>query len=119
MQFVLDLLPLSIWVYIGAGFIGGNLAGEVSRHLNVGWLANSVIGILGGLIGGHLMAAHGAAYGLDLRNRVDLLDHYAIFPEISGGGIGGAVAVLVVSIAALPFRTQSDNRAANAQPSEE
>ena len=106
---MLDLLPLAIWVHMTAGFVGGNLAGEIAHRLNLGWLANSVIGVLGGLLGGHLLAIHGASYGLDLRNRVDMLDRFAIFPEISGGGLGGAAAVLIISIALLPFRTQQRN----------
>ena len=48
-----EYLPLIIQLVSGA--VGGNLAGSLMKKFSLGTLGNSIVGILGGGLGGQLL----------------------------------------------------------------
>jgi hypothetical protein len=86
---------MELIIQIIAGLVGGNAAGAGAKNLSLGTAGNSVVGGVGGLLGGLLtsMMAGGGA-GLDLSN----LDIAALVQTIGGGGIGGAILTVVAGM---------------------
>lgn len=84
-----NLIPLIIQLISGA--VGGNAAGAAMKNLSLGPVGNSIVGILGGGIGGQLLAMLGAAAagggGMDIGS---------IISSVAGGGVGGAVLLAIV-----------------------
>lgn len=82
---------VSLAVQIISGVIGGNAAGMSKQSL--GPMLNSVVGGVGGVVLGQILAAVTgdasvvAAGGLDLP---------ALLSSIVGGGVGGAVLTFVI-----------------------
>ncbi|HQV32289.1 MAG TPA: hypothetical protein PKV71_10455 [Calditrichia bacterium] len=74
------------------GAVGGNLAGAALKNLSLGTLWNSVVGILGGGLGGQLLSMLGVFVGgggsaMDLGN---------IIGNVASSGVGGAVLLAIV-----------------------
>ncbi len=84
-----SLLPLIIQLVSGA--VGGNLAGGILKKFSLGTLWNSVVGILGGGIGGQLlgMLGMGVSGGMDLTG---------ILSSVAAGGAGGGVLLGIVGM---------------------
>ncbi len=84
-----SLLPLIIQLVSGA--VGGNLAGGVLKKFSLGTLWNSVVGILGGGIGGQIlsMLGMGVSGGMDLTG---------ILSSVAAGGAGGGVLLGIVGM---------------------
>jgi uncharacterized membrane protein YeaQ/YmgE (transglycosylase-associated protein family) len=84
-------LPLIIQLVSGA--LGGNLAGALMKKFSLGTLGDSIVGILGGGIGGFLLKLLGVALsggaGLDLGS---------IIGNIAAGGVGGGVLMAIVGL---------------------
>ena len=88
----MDIVGLIIQLICGAA--GGNIAGALLNKYNLGTLGNSIVGILGGGLGGQLLAMLGAggaaaAGGLDIGS---------IVSNVAGGGVGGAVLMIIVGL---------------------
>jgi uncharacterized membrane protein YeaQ/YmgE (transglycosylase-associated protein family) len=83
-----SLLPLIIQLVSGA--VGGNLAGAALKNLSLGTALNSVVGILGGGLGGQLLGMLGVSTG------GGEMDIAGIVGSIAGGGVGGAVLLAVI-----------------------
>lgn len=86
---------MELIIQIIAGLIGGNAAGAGMKNASLGTAGNSVVGGVGGLLGGLLtsMMAGGGA-GLDLSN----LDIGALVQTVAGGGVGGAILTVVLGM---------------------
>jgi uncharacterized membrane protein YeaQ/YmgE (transglycosylase-associated protein family) len=85
-----NVLPLIIQLISGAA--GGNIAGALMKNYSLGALGNSIVGIIGGGIGGQLLGMWGvqaAAGGMDVGS---------ILGNILGGGIGGAILMAIIGI---------------------
>lgn len=67
------------------GALGGNIAGALLKKFSMGTLWNSVVGILGGGLGAHLLGM----LGLDLGG---------ILGSIAGGTAGGGVLMAIIGI---------------------
>ena len=80
-------------VQLIAGAVGGNAAGAALKKLSLGTVGNSLAGILGGGLGGQLLAAlgvgDGGAGGTDVESLVS---------SIAGGGVGGAVLMAIIGL---------------------
>jgi hypothetical protein len=88
-------------IQLVCGAIGGNVAGAALKKYSLGTLWNSVVGIVGGGIGGQILnavlggsgmadaAAATAGSGLDIGS---------IIGNVAGGGIGGAVLMVIVGL---------------------
>ena len=86
---------LNLIISLVAGAIGGNGAGAVLKNLSLGTAGNSIVGIIGGGIGGKLLAMMGAAP--DAAAAVaGGTDFGAIIGQLLAGGVGGGVLLVVV-----------------------
>lgn len=83
-----NLLPLIVQLVSGA--IGGNAAGAILKKLSLGNLWNSVVGILGGGLGGQLLGMLGVGIG---GGGTDL---NSIIGNVLGGGVGGGVLMAII-----------------------
>jgi uncharacterized membrane protein YeaQ/YmgE (transglycosylase-associated protein family) len=83
-------------IQIIAGLLGGNAAGAGAKNLSLGTAGNSVVGGVGGLVGGLLMNMLGGEGGaaLDLSN----LDIGTLVQSVAGGGVGGAVLTVIAGM---------------------
>lgn len=75
-----------------SGAVGGNIAGGVLKNLNLGPVWNSVVGILGGGLGGQLLNAVG------LLGQSGGLDIGSIIGNVASSGVGGAVLLVIVGL---------------------
>ncbi|MEM7249382.1 MAG: hypothetical protein AAF533_28980 [Acidobacteriota bacterium] len=82
------MLPLIIQLISGA--VGGNLAGSILDRFSLGTLGNSIVGILGGGLGGQLLGMLGISAG---SGGMDLM---GIIGSIASGGVGGSVLLLII-----------------------
>lgn len=86
----MDIIPLLVQLVSGA--LGGNAAGAALKNLSLGKLGNSLVGILGGGLGGTilqtLLGADAAPSGS--------MDIGSILANIAGGGVGGAVLLAII-----------------------
>lgn len=82
---------LNIIIQLVSGAIGGNGAGALMKKLSLGTIGNSLVGILGGGIGGQLLGLLGmapaAASGGDLNG---------IIASVLSGGVGGGVLMGII-----------------------
>jgi uncharacterized membrane protein YeaQ/YmgE (transglycosylase-associated protein family) len=83
-----SLLPLIIQLVSGA--IGGNVAGAVLKNFSLGTLLNSVVGILGGGLGGQLLGLLGVSTG------GGEMDIAGIVGSIGGGAVGGGALLAII-----------------------
>lgn len=90
----MDWLPLIIQLVSGAA--GGNIIANIVKSLDMGTLVNSILGILGGGLGGQLLAMlgmDGAAAASDSGS----MDIGSILGSVAGGGVGGGALLAIVS----------------------
>ncbi|MBR9922354.1 MAG: hypothetical protein GYB31_16070 [Bacteroidetes bacterium] len=85
-----NLLPLIIQLVSGA--VGGNLAGGLMKNLSMGTLWNSVLGIIGGGLGGQVLGMLGMATG------DGGMDVASILGSIASGGVGGGVFLAIAGV---------------------
>lgn len=81
-----------------AGLIGGNAAGAALKNGSLGPVVNSVIGLIGGLGGGQLLAALGLGGAGDAAAAVSSLDIGTIVQSLLGGGVGGGALVAIAGL---------------------
>jgi hypothetical protein len=84
-----SLLPVIIQLISGA--VGGNIAGAFLKNLSLGPVGNSLVGILGGGIGGQIVSSQGVSVG-------GAGGIGSILGDIGSGGIGGAVLLAAVGL---------------------
>ncbi|RYI21770.1 MAG: hypothetical protein EON48_08305 [Acetobacteraceae bacterium] len=87
---------MELIIQIIAGLLGGNAAGAGAKNLSLGTAGNSVVGGVGGLLGGLLtsMMTGGGAAGIDMSS----LDIGALVQSVAGGGIGGAILTVIAGM---------------------
>ncbi|CAL2062122.1 hypothetical protein [Tenacibaculum sp. 190524A05c] len=76
---------MELIVSLLTGALGGNIAGALLKKYSMGTLWNSVVGILGGGLGSHLLGM----LGLDLGG---------LLGSIAGGTAGGGVLMAIIGI---------------------
>lgn len=79
-----------------AGAIGGNAAGAVLKNLNMGTLLNSVLGVVGGGLGGQILGMMGAGAGMAAAGGG--MDMASIISSLASGGVGGGVLMAIVGL---------------------
>jgi hypothetical protein len=87
----MDLIALLIQIISGA--VGGNIAANIFKDLDLGPLGNSVAGVLGGGIGGQILNALGVAVATG-----GALDVGSIIGNIISGGVGGGILMAIVGL---------------------
>ena len=85
-----NALPVIIQLISGA--LGGNGAGALLKNLSLGKIGNSIVGILGGGLGGYLLNLLGVAAG------GGGIDAASIVKDIAGGGVGGGVLLVIIGL---------------------
>ncbi len=73
------------------GALGGNLAGSLMKGSSLGMLGNSIVGILGGGMGGGLLQMIGVDAGPS-----GGMDIASILGSVASGGVGGGVLMAIV-----------------------
>lgn len=81
---------LNTIIQLACGAIGGTGAGALMKKLSLGTLGNSIVGILGGGLGGQLLKL------LNLTPAAGGGDLGGIVSSILGGGVGGGVLLAIV-----------------------
>ena len=88
----MDFTSLAIQLVSGAE--GGNVAGAALKKMSLGTVGNSIVGILGGGLGGQILGMLGmggvAAAGS--------MDAGSILSSVAGGGVGGAVLMAIIGV---------------------
>ncbi|MCV6628582.1 MAG: hypothetical protein OIF50_01855 [Flavobacteriaceae bacterium] len=82
-------LPLIIQLISGA--IGGNIAAKLMKNLSLGTLANSILGILGGGLGGQLLGL----FGLETSAGMDVV---GIVGSLASGAVGGGTLMAIIGL---------------------
>lgn len=90
----MDLVPLL--VQLASGAVGGNVAGAALKQFSLGTLGNSLVGILGGGIGGQLLTMLGVGGAAAASGSA--MDMGAILTSIAGGGAGGGVLMAIIGM---------------------
>ena len=85
-----SLLPFIIQLISGA--VGGNVAGAILKKSSLGTLGNSLVGILGGGVGGQLLGMLGIATGSGG------MDIGSIVGSVASGGVGGGALLAIIGI---------------------
>lgn len=85
-----NLVPLIIQLISGA--VGGNAAGALMKNFSLGPVWNSVIGIVGGGLGGQLLGMLGIA------TSTGGMDMASVVGSIAGGGVGGGVLLAIIGV---------------------
>lgn len=80
----------SLVIQLVSGAVGGNAAGAAMKKLSLGTVGNSIVGILGGGLGGQILGALGMDGG------GGAMDAGSIVSSIAGGGVGGAVLLAII-----------------------
>lgn len=83
-------LPLIVQLISGA--FGGILAGSILKKFSLGTLGNSLVGILGGGIGGQLLEIIGISVS---RGGTNL---EGVIGNILSGVVGGSVFIIVIGL---------------------
>ena len=88
-------MPIELIIQLLSGAAGGNLAGTVLKNLNMGWLWNSILGILGGGLTGQVL---GPMLGMAGKAATSGLDPMAILGSVLQGGVGGGALMAIGGI---------------------
>jgi uncharacterized membrane protein YeaQ/YmgE (transglycosylase-associated protein family) len=83
---------MDLIIQLIAGAVGGNAAGAVLKNLNLGPILNSVVGVIGGGLGGQILGMIGAG-GMAAAGGTDLT---AIIASVASGGVGGGALLAIV-----------------------
>jgi hypothetical protein len=94
----MSYLPLIIQLV--SGVVGGNVLGAAVKSLNLGPVGNSLAGLLGGGLGGQLLASlaqGGSPTGMDVATILE-----SIGGGVTGGGVLTAAAAFMKQTLARP-----------------
>lgn len=87
---------LATIISLASGALGGNLAGSLLKGSSLGTLWNSVVGILGGGVGGTVLGMLSPALGNAAASGG--MDITSILGSVAGGAVGGGLGMTVVGL---------------------
>lgn len=87
----------SLIIQLISGAAGGNIAGAVLKKYDLGPIGNSIVGIIGGGLGGQLLGLLGVG-GAGAGAAAGGLDIGSIVSSVAGGGVGGGVLMAIVGL---------------------
>lgn len=83
---------IELIISLASGALGGNAAGKVLKNFDQGTLLNSVLGILGGGVGGSILSSlTGGA--IDAGSAASI---GGILSSVASGGVGGGLLIAIV-----------------------
>ena len=85
---------LALIIQLLSGAVGGNVAGRLLKNFDLGTLWNSVVGILGGGIGGQILSGLGLFGG----GEGAALSIGNIIGNVVSSGVGGGVLLAIVGL---------------------
>jgi len=88
---------VALIIQLISGAVGGNIAGAILKKYDLGPLGNSIVGIIGGGLGGQLLSMLGAG-GAGGAAAAGGLDIGSIVSSVAGGGVGGAILMVIIGI---------------------
>lgn len=80
----------SLIIQLVTGAIGGNLAGALFKKLSLGFLGNTIVGMLGGGLGGQILGALGISAA-----PTGAIDIPSIVSSFAGGGVLMAIIGII------------------------
>jgi hypothetical protein len=85
---------MAVFIQLASGALGGNIAGAFLGRFSLGGLGNSVVGVVGGALGGQILWL----LGIWVRGvaSAPVTDLGAIFWSIAGGLLGGGILLLLI-----------------------
>ena len=89
---------LAIIIQLIAGAIGGNAAGAVLKNQSLGGLGNTIAGVVGGGLGGQILAMMGTAAPVAAATAGSGMDLASIVGSLVAGGVGGGVLMAVAGV---------------------
>jgi len=84
---------VSLLIELVSGAVGGNVAGSLMKKYSLGTVWNSVLGILGGGLGGRLLGLLGVSAAPS-----GSLDIGSIIGSLASGAVGGGVLMVIVGV---------------------
>ncbi len=92
-------MPIDLIIQLVSGAVGGNLAGAALKNINMGWLMNSVLGIIGGGATGQLLGPIiNPMLGMAGTAATSGMDPIAILNSVLQGGVGGGVLMALAGV---------------------
>jgi uncharacterized membrane protein YeaQ/YmgE (transglycosylase-associated protein family) len=85
---------MELLISLLGGAIGGNVAGALLKNYSLGTIWNSVVGILGGGLGGQLLSMLGVMGS----GGGSAMDIGSIVANIVSSGVGGGVLMVIVGL---------------------
>ena len=93
----MDWLGIIIQLILGA--VGGNAGAAVVKNANLGTTGNSVVGAVGGIILGQIIAHFTGAAPVDPAAAAATVNSMGdIIQSVIGGGVGGAVLTVIAGL---------------------
>jgi uncharacterized membrane protein YeaQ/YmgE (transglycosylase-associated protein family) len=83
---------MDLIVSLLSGAVGGIVAGSALKNYSLGTLWNSVVGILGGGLGGQILSSLGLLGG------AGTLDVGNIISNVASSGVGGGVLLVIIGL---------------------
>jgi len=83
---------IAIILQLASGAIGGNVAGSLKKDISLGTVGNSIVGILGGGLGGQLLGMMG------IGTSDGSMEIGSIVGSIAGGGVGGGMLMAIIGV---------------------
>jgi hypothetical protein len=88
----------SLIIQLISGAVGGNAAGSLLKQFSLGPVGNSLLGLVGGGLGGQLIHMLGAGGAASVAGASSGMDIGSIVGNLAGGGVGGAILTIVVGL---------------------
>ncbi|MEO1140032.1 MAG: hypothetical protein AAFW87_11315 [Pseudomonadota bacterium] len=89
---------MDLLISLIAGAIGGNIAAGASKNHNLGLLINSVVGLVGGGLGGQALWWIGAGGLAQSTTAGGALDPAALMGQVAASAIGGGAALVATGM---------------------
>jgi uncharacterized membrane protein YeaQ/YmgE (transglycosylase-associated protein family) len=83
---------IAVIIQLLSGALGGNAVGTLMKKLSLGTVLNSIVGIVGGGLGGQILGLLGLGSG------TEGLDMAGILGSIASGGVGGGVLLVIIGL---------------------
>ena len=82
---------------MASGAVGGNFAGSLFKRIAMNTRGNALAGLVGGMIGAQILERE-IGLAPAVATGAGPIDAGAIVAEIAGGGVGGAVMMVLVGL---------------------
>jgi hypothetical protein len=88
----------ALLIQLISGAAGSNAAGSLLKQFSLGPVGNSILGLIGGGVGGqlvHMLLAGGMGNAAAATGGMDI---GSIISNVAGGGVGGGILMIIVGL---------------------